>query len=237
MNIVPFSEHADIPARQGAQPPLTSSNFPKDAQILIYREGASVMTSARAHGQPWKLRFERRFAPYVEPLMGWTSDDDPLAQLELSFPSLDAAVAYARRQGLQYTVQGSSAEDSRPVLVSNNPDADIRLASRQRRRRLEWIERTLGPDVLRRGFDSGIDPGANYSDPQDVLQDGNLPTERKREILRRWALNAYQIEIEHSMGKLLAEPSRLQEVIDALLDLDEPQIDAASFQYLHRRAG
>ena len=34
--------------------------------------------------------------------MGWTEDDDPLAKVELSFPSAEAAIAYARRQGLQY---------------------------------------------------------------------------------------------------------------------------------------
>jgi len=168
--------------------------------------------------------------------MGWTSEEDPLAQLELSFPSADAAIAYARRQGLQYTVQGLFESDAKPTLVADNADADIWI-SKRRRRRLEWIERTLGSGVLRSGLGPGIDAAASYLDPQDVLQDGNLSPERKRDVLRRWALDAYQIELEHSKGKLLDEPSRLQEVIEALLDLDEPHINAASFQYLDRRAG
>jgi hypothetical protein len=50
-------------------------------------------------------------------------------------------------------------------------------------------------------------------------------------------LDAYQIEIEHSKGNSLAEPSRLQEVIDALLDLEEPRTIAESFQHTDRKAG
>jgi hypothetical protein len=65
------------------------------------------MTSGKARTRGWRLVFERRSAPYVEPLMGWTADDDPLAAVELSFPTLRAAVHYAERQGLPYVVQRS----------------------------------------------------------------------------------------------------------------------------------
>jgi len=102
---------------------------------------------------------------------------------------------------------------------------------------LEWIERTLGPEVIRHGFAPGADPTSSYADPQQVLLDSNLPPTRKRDILRRWALDAYQIETEHAKGNLLARPSHLQEVIDALLDLEEPKVTAASFQHVDRKAG
>jgi len=49
--------------------------------------------------EEWKLTFERRFPLQVEPLMGWTEDRDPLAQVELSFSSAEAAIGYARRNG------------------------------------------------------------------------------------------------------------------------------------------
>ncbi|AMA59457.1 hypothetical protein BCCGELA001_26430 [Bradyrhizobium sp. CCGE-LA001] len=80
--------------------------FPADAHALIFEAATSVMTSAVRRRRPWKLLFERRSALRIEPLMGWTEDDDPLAQVELSFPSADAAVGYARCQGLDYTVLG-----------------------------------------------------------------------------------------------------------------------------------
>jgi hypothetical protein len=191
------------------------------------------MSSGRAHTGPWKLRFERRSAPYIEPLMGWTGDDDTLSQVELSFPSPESAVAYARRQGLQYAVQGLLERKSGPRLVSANPVSDAGSAGK-RRCRLEWVERTLGPDVIRRGFGPGINPAASYADPQQVLRDRNLAPEGKRDVLRRWALDAYQIEMEHSKGKSLADPSRLEQVIDALLDLEDPHIDGVSFQHVER---
>jgi hypothetical protein len=213
MNVAPLSAHSNFTTRQPVpDPPVTQSVFPADAQATIYKTAPSPMTSGRACAQQWKLRFERRSAPYIEPLMGWTGDDDTLAQVELSFPSAESAIAYARRQGLQHTVQGLPAQGSKPRLVSDNPR-------------------------VRHGFGPGADPAEGYADPKQVLLDRNLSPTRKRDILRRWALDAYQIETEHSKGNLLARPSHLQKVIDALLDLKEPQITAGSFQHVDRKAG
>jgi ETC complex I subunit conserved region len=86
MNIAPLSDHSDFTARRPfPETPVTKSVFPADAQAVIYKAAPSPMTSRRASAQQWTLRFERRSAPYIEPLMGWTGDDDTLAQVELSF--------------------------------------------------------------------------------------------------------------------------------------------------------
>jgi hypothetical protein len=58
---------------------LTPSKFPRDTVARIFRPARSAMTSGKARTKGWQLVFERRSAPYVEPLMGWTADDDPLA--------------------------------------------------------------------------------------------------------------------------------------------------------------
>ena len=86
---------------------LTPSSFPRDAVARIFRMGRSAMTSGKACSKGWRLIFDRRSAPYVEPLMGWTGNDDPLAAVELGFPTLGAAVDYAERQGLPYVIQDS----------------------------------------------------------------------------------------------------------------------------------
>ena len=70
----------------------------------IYRPGRSVTTSART-GSAWRLTFERRTAPFIEPLMGYTGGRDTLTQVELSFPTLESAIGYAERQGLNYVVR------------------------------------------------------------------------------------------------------------------------------------
>src|SRR6202171_3650474 len=93
---------------------LTPSTFPPDAVAVIYRPARSAMTSGQASTRRWKLRFERRSAPFIEPLMGWTGGDDTLSQVELTSPSAAAAVAYARRYGLRYLLQGTDNPDARP---------------------------------------------------------------------------------------------------------------------------
>jgi hypothetical protein len=82
------------------------SSVPPDAVALIRRPTRSVMTSGKARARQWILTFERRTPPFIEPLMGWTGGDDTLAQVELSFPTRAAAIAFAEREGLTYRLQG-----------------------------------------------------------------------------------------------------------------------------------
>jgi hypothetical protein len=63
------------------------------------------MSSGRAGTHRWLLEFEPQSAPFIEPLMGWTGSTDPMAQVRLVFRTREAAVAYARRQGLDYEVR------------------------------------------------------------------------------------------------------------------------------------
>jgi hypothetical protein len=97
---------------------LATQLFPDDAHAVIYKPGRSAMTSGKGRTRDWKLRFERRTPPIIEPLMGWTEGDDTLSQIELSFPSAEAAIAYARRQGLRYSVQGMS--DREPPQIAGH---------------------------------------------------------------------------------------------------------------------
>src|SRR6266478_9930789 len=109
------STHQRWTERDGA--PRTApprSVFPDDALAVIYKPARSAMTSGKARTRDWKLCFEPRSRPYIEPLMGWTGGDDTLSQVELTFPSAAAAVAYARRQGLRYLLQGADDPDTRP---------------------------------------------------------------------------------------------------------------------------
>jgi hypothetical protein len=145
--------------------PLTFSSFPDDAIAVIYKPARSAMTSGTARTRDWKLRFEPRSAPFVEPLMGWTGNDDTLAQVELSFPSAEAAIAYARRQGLQFIVQGADSPCGQDRLISDlTAGKDSSAALDASRRRFEWMERTLSPDLIRHGCAADRDPGVVVPD-------------------------------------------------------------------------
>src|SRR3954469_4243522 len=94
---------------------------PSRPRALIYRPAKSAMTSGRARTRRWVLEFEPQSAPFIEPLMGWTGSADPLRQVRLSFPSREAAVAFAERQGIAYEVQG--------VVAAPSPGAEMPAAA------------------------------------------------------------------------------------------------------------
>ncbi|KOF12607.1 NADH dehydrogenase [Ensifer adhaerens] len=75
-----------------------------DPVVRIFRPSRSVMTSARVSERPWLLVFERQAPPIIDYLMGYTGGSDTLSQVELTFPTRDAAMAYAEGQKLNYTV-------------------------------------------------------------------------------------------------------------------------------------
>ncbi len=60
------------------------------------------MQSGRAGTDTWILEFEPSDAQRADPLMGWAGSGDTKRQLQLKFPSLDAAKAYADRKSISY---------------------------------------------------------------------------------------------------------------------------------------
>lgn len=92
--------------------------IPSDADAVIRGPTRSVMTSANVRMRcGWVLTFERRTAPTIEPLMGWTGGDDTMTQVRLNFPTRAAAVAFANRQNLNFRVEGA-ARESAPTMDS-----------------------------------------------------------------------------------------------------------------------
>jgi ETC complex I subunit conserved region len=109
--------------QSGFNEPVSSmgrSVFPDGAMARIYRPCRSVMTSANPR-KDWRLVFERSAAPFIEPLMGYTAGRDTMSQVELSFPTLQAAIRYAERQGLNYVVQGAPPTSQAKVGVLSEP--------------------------------------------------------------------------------------------------------------------
>lgn len=76
----------------------------------IFREGKSPGQSGRARAAQWVLQYESAHPTRPEPLMGWAGGADTDAQVQLRFPSLEAARDYAARQGLEVEVVPPPAE-------------------------------------------------------------------------------------------------------------------------------
>lgn len=73
----------------------------------IYRPAPNAMQSGRGKSKQWVLVHEPASAREIEPLMGYTSSTDTGVQVRLSFDTLEAAEAYAVKNGIAYTVQPS----------------------------------------------------------------------------------------------------------------------------------
>ena len=73
-------------------------------QARLYQRPKSSMQSGRARTGTWLLEIERDEPQRPDPLTGWPGSGDTETQLQLAFPSRDAALAYAEAQGLTVEV-------------------------------------------------------------------------------------------------------------------------------------
>jgi len=71
----------------------------------IYLPARSAMTSGQANTRKWTLEFIADQPRTIDPLMGWTSSADTNQQVRLRFDSKTAAIDYAERHRIAYTVE------------------------------------------------------------------------------------------------------------------------------------
>ncbi|CAD7036637.1 ETC complex I subunit [Pseudorhizobium endolithicum] len=203
----------------------TRSIFPADAMARIYKPARSVATSGTALTKGWRLAFEHRSRPFLDPLIGYTGCTDPLPQLELSFPTLRSAVSYAQRHGLTYVVQrkrdkcraGAKGEATRR---GHKPSAAFTDATLDR----------LGLGSLQQDYGQALDDADHggeparretWSSPMQVVNDPTLSLSEKRSILMNWAWTEYLVDQATNEGMPeYWRPSRLDEVEQALLSLE-----------------
>ena len=66
----------------------------------IYQRPKNAMQSGRARTDIWVLEHEPTEPKRPDPLTGWAGSGDTRDQLRLTFPTLEAAQAYAEREGI-----------------------------------------------------------------------------------------------------------------------------------------
>jgi len=196
--------------------------FAPDATAIIYRPCRSAMTSGAARSRHWMLRFEPRRPLFTEALMGWTGSEDPLAQVELNFPDLKSAVAYAEREGLAYRVwpahQADREHETDTARLEDAVEETLRAYLT-----LAWMQSQYGecelpsvPDLAR----ALVNPAAVFRSPDDVLRHPVLDVRCRRRILQQWAWDEYLMEVATDEAMPDAAPSRLAEVKAALAKLE-----------------
>jgi ETC complex I subunit conserved region. len=90
----------------------------------IYRPARNAMQSGKGKTKNWVLVHDQKAPRSIDPLMGYTSSTDTTQQIRLSFETLEAAEAYARRNGIAYTVQPAHEPTPKRVSYPDNFRAD-----------------------------------------------------------------------------------------------------------------
>lgn len=70
----------------------------------IYQNPMNAMQSGRALTDKWILEFEPSEARKADALTGWAGSGDTQRQVQMKFPNVEVARAYADKYGIAYTV-------------------------------------------------------------------------------------------------------------------------------------
>lgn len=192
--------------------PLSRPAFSPGTVAHIRRPCRSAMSSGPAR-DGWRLEFEPRCAPFLDPLMGWTGSRDPLRSVALTFPTLDAALSYAERQGLRTVVHhdAQSRADERDMAKRAFSDGTLRHLGLQR------LHERYG-DAMAQASRAEDGPRRQAGDaPLDVVRRADLSDDDKRSILMNWAFDQHLILQRQSDA---AAAARLSEIEEALLVLE-----------------
>ena len=68
----------------------------------LFQRSKNAMQSGKARAGEWVLQFESKRPIRPDPLTGWSGGSDTQSQVTLTFPTLEAARAYAEREGIIY---------------------------------------------------------------------------------------------------------------------------------------
>lgn len=86
----------------------------------IYQRPKNAMQSGRARVGQWVLEHEPAEAKRPDPLTGWAGSGDTQEQVRLTFPTLEAAHAYAVANGLTASVVPAPARVARIRTYAEN---------------------------------------------------------------------------------------------------------------------
>jgi ETC complex I subunit-like protein len=70
--------------------------------------------------QKWVLTYEPAARRQAEALMGWISAEDTLNEVHLRFETMEEAVAFATKHGLDFTVIPSHDSTEKPKSYADN---------------------------------------------------------------------------------------------------------------------
>ena len=89
------------------------------ARARIFKPAKTAMQSG-ARARKWVLAYEPATRRQAEALMGWISAEDTLNEVQLHFETMEEAVAFATKNGLDYTVIRPHDSTEKPKSYADN---------------------------------------------------------------------------------------------------------------------
>ncbi len=86
----------------------------------IYRPSRSAMQSGRGKIDKWILEYDSEPHRGPEPLMGWTSSDTTLPQVQIKFDSKEDAIRFAQGKGWDFHVTEKHGRKVKPRNYVDN---------------------------------------------------------------------------------------------------------------------
>ena len=83
----------------------------------IYQIQKNALQSGKARTDKWVLEFAPSEAKKADPLTGWAGSGDTQSQVKLTFPSLDAARAYADPGDVTLSITRSVFEERYVAVI------------------------------------------------------------------------------------------------------------------------
>ena len=86
----------------------------------IYQPAKTATSSGRAKTRYWLLEMEPEHRKTIDPLCGWSGSGDTEQQIQLKFPTKEAALAYARKNGIEARLSVPKPRVVRPKSYADN---------------------------------------------------------------------------------------------------------------------
>lgn len=86
----------------------------------IYQPAKSATSSGRAKTRYWLLEMEPGERKTIDPLCGWSGSGDTEQQIQLKFPTKEAACAYAKKMGIDVRLSKPKPRIVTPKSYADN---------------------------------------------------------------------------------------------------------------------
>ncbi|MEZ5690242.1 MAG: NADH dehydrogenase ubiquinone Fe-S protein 4 [Rickettsiales bacterium] len=90
------------------------------SKAIIYCPDKNPMQSGKAKAHSWILEFIPQTPYFTDGFMGWNGMSDTKRELNLRFPSMEAAVEYAKKQNIDCEIFVPNARNQQHKAYSDN---------------------------------------------------------------------------------------------------------------------